>query len=63
MPAHTSLSAMTVVAAFRAPAAFSMDRVLACGPSAAWLEAGWPAAPLRDLAWRPAAITGFIEPG
>ena len=54
---------MTVVAAFRAPAAFSMDRVLACGPSAAWLEAGWPAAPLRDLAWRPAAITGFIEPG
>lgn len=42
---------------------FSMDRVLACGPSAAWLEAGWPATPLRDLSWRPAAVTGFIEPG
>jgi hypothetical protein len=65
MPAHPILAVMTVAAAVRAPAAFSMDRVLACGPSAAWLEAGWSTAPVRrsDLAWRPAPITGFIEPG
>lgn len=51
-------------AAFEAPIAFSPDRVLACGPSAAWLDAGRWAPPAR----RPpkplrAPITGFIEHG
>jgi hypothetical protein len=63
MPAHPILSAMTA-AAFQAPVAFNMDWVLACGPSAAWLDTGWSRAPARlAMAPRPAPITGFVELG
>lgn len=51
------------VAAFTAPSAFSPDRVLASGPSAAWFDLARRAAPVCGPLARPALVTAFIEHG
>ena len=43
---------------------FGADRVLAWGPSAAWLDAGRPLSVVHHVLARPLAfITAFMEPG
>jgi hypothetical protein len=53
---------VAAIAGLDASLTFGRDQMLACGPSAAWLDAGrWtpPARPARPYA----LITGFIEHG
>jgi hypothetical protein len=45
------------------PLSFSMDRILARGPSAAWLDWERPMPQVHRPPWRSASITGFIEHG
>jgi hypothetical protein len=54
----------TVISARKASMALCRDRVLACGPSTAWLDAEqWAPPPHRARIRASASITGFIEHG